>query len=393
MITTFYLATLRGRARLALAIAAIVAVLALAGAAPASAAPPALNASENPVIIPPNTSHEAITLAWNLNGYQGGVLVLNVQENGGPIVLSQPVSAQKGTASLTVSYPKSYTATLSDLAAGPLTSLAIATRRVGLVNDFDARATITDCVLNPCITSVAFDPHGSWSDFRVKTTKPAKFGMAICGQAFNANGSCDRPVSGMFNLQLVGEWKSHVTGLTHNMSYHYLVTATDQEGNDETRRGTFRTLRRKVEVKVDEIAVTNDSDDLSECDCSFVFEVDDKRDYWPGNTNGVSIGTGETVNPPLAVTVLDAPDTLRMRLFGRDNDKTGSVFQSCGGGTPDLGWGAGTNACWAWATATETFNVAATGFGEEIGGSFYKRAEDSTLTFRVLVSYTVTYVP
>jgi hypothetical protein len=65
-------------------------------------------------------------------------------------------------------------------------------------------------------------------------------------------------------------------GLTPNTTYYYLARAEDPQGNVKTKTGTFETLRRRVEVTFADIKVTDDSDDLSACDCTFWFQVENQ---------------------------------------------------------------------------------------------------------------------
>jgi len=220
---------------------AAAALLLFLNAGRAHAAPPSLAVSENPVTIMLGSTTKSVQLSWQLNGTASAQLV--VQETGGATIVTKTVTTQSGSTPLTVTYGKSYTATLTDpTKASPPVTLQITTKRPAINPD------IGDCIVHLCITSVPFNPHGTFAEFSANTTKAARFEMQASTGAPNASGVFSHVDSAMFNLGYVTHWDSHLLGLTPNTTYHYLLKAVAQDGETVMKTGTFTTLKRRVQV-------------------------------------------------------------------------------------------------------------------------------------------------
>lgn len=384
-----------GRGMVAALLAAFaVATLLLAGQArPAHAAPPALTASQNPVTIPEGANTKATSVSWNLNGLAKANLV--VVETGGPNIASQAVTTQTGSLPFTVTFGKTYKAALLNATTGgELASVVITTKRQGVIilpsatpspviNNPEVVDAIAECIAKPCITGVTFEPHGTFVGFVVKTTKPARLKIEASTSAPSANGVFAHVDSSNQTFWNATDWDGLLTGLTSNTTYHYVVRATDADGNVMRKQGTFATQKRQVEVTFQRVYVIDDSDDLSVCDCYFTFAANGQT----SNTYLADLGTGQTGWPNITLTLPDAPENVTLQVLGKDDDRTGSIFQVCSDETPS--WGTnGSVSCWDWSSASKTVAAGAQGGATQ----FEITANGGPLKFKVYGFVTVTFV-
>jgi hypothetical protein len=179
-----------------------------------------------------------------------------------------------------------------------------------------------------------------------------------------------------------------------------VVTAKDGKGKEHKEKGTFTTLKRKITVTFQKIEVIDDSDDLSDGDLGFFFIANGKQVAWPGNNPGSDwAGTGAMLNPNQSITLIDAPDSLKVEVHGFDNDDDPDVvltLDTCGtgGGLPpgiscedyDEGY------------ASATFSIDQSGPGEAYSQGFAFQTQGNAndlfpLKFKVHGSFQVSYVP
>ncbi|MDT5049694.1 MAG: hypothetical protein QOG75_5592, partial [Mycobacterium sp.] len=150
---------------LALALAALLFPL---SAPVAQADPPEVTASDNPVLIPDGQTTGETTLTWRLTPILQ-LAHLTVMESGTPApVLDLPVSSPpgEGLVKLPVTYGKTYTAQLKDLAYQPLGApLTITTERPPERPDIKIDM---GCLVD-CITKADPDEHGGWAQFTINT--------------------------------------------------------------------------------------------------------------------------------------------------------------------------------------------------------------------------------
>jgi hypothetical protein len=363
----------------------LVAVLTLvaATAAPAAAAPPEVLASENPVVVPANQSTKNITLSWNL-GNAVPKATLTVKDNSQTVVLTQTLVTPTGSTPLTVTYGKTYTAQLATVANPPQplgSPLTITTMHP--VNDPNAT-----CVADLCVTSVVFDPHGTYAPFTVKTSKPAHFTMEASTDAPNANGTFAHVDSAMFNLSNVTQWNSHLLNLEANTTYHYVLKATDTGGQVVKKSGTFKTLRRRAEVTFTSIHMIEDSDILSACDCTFTFQAGNLE---PSNSPFVYLNSGETFNLSVMFKIDNPSNNILVRVHARDEDNDWSPFPCYW--TDALLWHNGSGNCWDYSFAAKWVDAELSGMEDLKFDTYTLTADDGPVKFTATVKVKVFYVP
>lgn len=108
------------------------------------------------------------------------------------------------------------------------------------------------------------------------------------------------------NVSLISSIDILFEGLLPGNGYHEVVRLTDEFGNWEFITRSFTTLRRQLSVQLSGIHIHDDSDDLSNGQASFSFElqtgnVADPNSWAPRDTTDYSNGnieTGKAVAPP-----------------------------------------------------------------------------------------------
>jgi hypothetical protein len=358
-------------------------VLVAANGAPAAAAPPEVLASENPVVIPWNQSTKTITLSWNL----GNVLPpagLTVRDGNQTLVLNKSLSTSTGSTTLTVTFGKTYTAQLftADRSPQPLGSpLTITSTRPPIDPNWV-------CNANACSASVTFDPHGTYAPFTVTTTKPAHFELQASTDAPLADGSFAHVDSATFNLSNVTEWKSSLPNLEPNTTYYYVLRATDANGQVIKKSGTFKTLRRKVEVTFTSIYMIEDSDILSACDCYFHFQA---GDLTPVSLPFMYVNSGDTVSLAVQFALYPVSNTLRLRAEAVDDDYE-PFWDLCVNYFGPF-WTNGETDCRDWSSVEKWVAVSLTGTEESKLNTYTLTTDDWPVKFTATVKVKVFYAP
>ena len=151
---------------------------------------------------------------------------------------------------------------------------------------------------------------GTYRQHYLVTSKPVMIRAAVgpnppvqdSKDTFSLPGIVDETISS----SLVASIDLLFEGLLPGNGYHELVQLTDEFGNWEFVRRTFTTLKRQLSVQLAGIHIHDDSDDLSNGEAVFKFELEcgnvadpsswaarDAADYANGN-----IETGKAVAPP-----------------------------------------------------------------------------------------------
>ena len=332
----------RGLTTLAISLGALL--LSLVTPPVASAEPPEVTASENPVLIAyPHFTTKDITLTWDL-GSSSPQANLIVTENGAQ-VHNQPLFSATGTRPLTVTYDRTYTAQLVQTFGGaPLGKpLTITT---------DKPTGDMTCAQR-CIRSIDVQPHGGWAQFTIKTSETAIITLEASTKPPNPDGTWSNS-DGVISVGTVLPTDSYtppLANLATNTTYHYVVRA-HVEGHQQVKKGSFKTLTRRVDVTFDEIQMIADSDGPvdGDCDCWFMLGVGDAGAMEYGSlSNQKSIASGTTVNPDADASITNAPNEIWLRAKGWDDDTDFGEFCPVGIGAPPwVGSGDALN-CLEWA--------------------------------------------
>lgn len=329
-------------------------MLLFALSAPPARAASAVTASENPVLIAhPHFTTKDITLTWTLE--RAPLATLTVTENGVAVpVLNVPVTAPpgSGTATLTVGYGKTYTAQLRNALNQPLGApLTITTDKPKIESPGCGQR---------CIKSVEVAPHGGWAQFTVTTSRTAVITLEASTTPPKPDGTwSDANAVSAHNGTVLPtkHWAPPLANLKANTTYHYVVRSHVQ-GDQQVKIGSFKTLKRRVDVTFDKIEMIDDSDGAfdGDCDCWIFFGVGDAPPiaYGGGGSYTISIGSGTTVHPDATASVTNAPAEIWLRVMANDDDDDLHEFCAVSQGPPPAGnheaWEAsGSGECTDWA--------------------------------------------
>jgi hypothetical protein len=301
-------------------------------------------------------------------------------------VINQGLATTTGSTPLTAVFGKTYTAQLYSVVNPAQTlgsALTITTKRP--LNDPTAV-----CNADFCVNSVTFNPSGTHAPFIVKTNKAAHFQMQASTDAPLANGTFANVDSAIFNLSNVTQWNSQLLNLEPNTTYHYLLKATAAGGQVVTTAGTFKTLRRRVEVTFTEIDMVDDSDILSACDCVFHFQAGSLN---PVSTPFMYVNSGETVNlaVPFALYPSAATDTLRLRVEAVDDD-TDPIIDFCAVGWGPY-WSNGSTNCLDWSYVSKYVDISLSGMQDSKQDTYTLTAGDGPVKFTATAKVKVFYAP
>jgi hypothetical protein len=387
--TAYSPAASRGRVvRGLLMVAAAVTVLLGARAQIADAASPTLTASENPVVIPAPASTKAITLTYNLGGSLSKA-TLTVEVVGGPSILSQPITSQTGSVPFTATLGKTYKAQILD----PYKFSAVATLQITTQQGQPSPGGDPNgaCGAALCVRDWDVFMHGTYAEVPVTTDKPAHFALTASTGKPNPDGTFAKIDSSAISFGNFTSWTGMLPNLEPNTTYYVVLTASDAANTVTVmKQSSFRTLARRVEVTFAKVTVTDDSDDLGACECTFFFKAGDA----PTKSFGeVSVSDPNSVLPNAMVKIDYAPATVTLRVSGFDDDELcGGLLGLCTCGIPtDVVADSGSNKCFDFSSASKALDVAVSGLGESHDGTFSIVADGSPLTFTVFGSFKVSY--
>ena len=246
------------------------------------------------------------------------------------------------------------------------------------------------------VSALEVTPHGTFADFRVKTTEPATFELQASTSDEMSGGDLANVDSATFRLGYTTDWSVPLGHLRAGTLFHYLLKVKPQTGWPYTKKGTFKTHKRRVVVSFQKVHMTDDSDDLGDCDCGFGFETQGGATIFYSG----SVASGTNVHPGKSVTVDNAPPLMSLKAVGWDDDEDDWVpvgpfiallVNTCGAvqspGSDCDGDGA------KGSTAIDTDFSGFTPDGEKGGGTFQINANGSSLKFQVSGTYAVSYVP
>lgn len=375
-----------GRGRLfglVLAVLAAATLLLTSQALPAHAGQATLTASQNPVKFMIGDNTKPVTINWNLGGMPKGTLV--IQEQNGPTLVTQTVTTQIGSKSITATYGKSYLVRLFDgiEAANVVAFLQITTERANVRID-----GLLDVI------TASTTPHGTYTEFKIGSLQPMQFVLEASTQAPNAQGVFASVDSGTFSWGKKTDWPTHLLNLQPDTTYHYVVKGTAEDGGVSMKAGTFKTLRRQIKVKVADISMSDDSDDQGDCECSFAFMMNGDG---PKQWSHQDFATGQTKHPNVEFVQVSKAGYVAVGATGFDNDESCPLSLCvCGTGGVSYGIGNGENDCGEWSSVNKTMSITEKNLNEEHTQSWEMTANGgggSSLRFKVSGTYQISYVP
>lgn len=321
------------------------------------------------VTIAPPATTAVYTITWSGVPPPVGITDGVELRINGAVFVAGPLPAT-GSQPLTVTAGMTYVATLRDKATGRVSDTQ----------------TITAVALPPacqrgCITGVTVTPHGTFATFAVATAAPTKLHIDVgipnsSGQCLTIVASADSPTATSHTKQLIG--------LKAIRLHCYVLRATDATNVDYTQNGTFTTLGREVTVSFNKLHMIDDSDDLSTAELDVWFHFNDIVTPFLHLT-APDIGSGDDATFSLGMILHNAPETLKLRIIGLDDDAgpLNLAFDCVWVATDGFPPGSGSNDCADWVTEIKTFDVSSSGVGLDASG---KPKEEFDLPLNILVS-------
>jgi hypothetical protein len=188
-----------------------------------------------------------------------------------------------------------------------------------------------DCT-HDCIKDFSATPHGTYADVVVHVPGRVK------EIRVEAHEDGKFSVDTKYDYSGGTEFKTSLIHLKPNTKYIYTVKATDINGNVHEESDSFKTLHRNVTITFTDIRV------LAEIDESQTYYFDAGAGWDLAFPFKVDLNTHDHANPGYTAYYPNAPDTLLLRVFGRDDNCDDFEATLCvegivspNGGGPDHG--------------------------------------------------------
>jgi len=285
---------------------------------------------------------------------------------------------------------------LTRIVTGTFGLALIALAATGAVQTAHADGCATPC----SITNVSVTPHGTWAQFSVSTSAPAIITIEASTKQPNLNGTWSNPadVAGSAATILPSTTFAPnfpITGgpLEPNTTYFYAVRVHFSGGSTQIKTGSFKTLRRQVDVNFTSLHMIDDSDILSACDCYIYYQAGSEA---PKSVGLQYINSGETISPNAQFTVFPSNSTsdLLVRVSAVDDDWDW-IFDNCygTGGTLIPHWSNGSDACLDWSFVAKQVDISLAGMEESKTNTYTLTANSGPVKFTATVKVKVNYVP
>jgi hypothetical protein len=361
---------------------------------------PWLYADPNPVIVLPlQQSTGTTTLGWNLGTPQVRAADLWILPPDGTSSFVGTLASNGSAQSPPLTVGQSYTWKLFAVGTSDAAHL------YSTVTVTVTHTALHSCSLEQCIQNLTVTPHGTFADFSFTTSLPALAMVQVSTQAPNKLASGDYSYIGIGNTLLLSpvgtQHNAQPLELELNTMYHYLITVGSPQSPTTWAQwtGTFKTLRRQVTVTFKDIHVIDDSDDLSDGDFTFWFNVNgawDDNHLYP-SSGEMTIGTGETVHPNYSKAILNPPSSMGIAAYGVDDDCDPPFDQCVEGKAPcdaavAIVCDHGSDSEKDWATASGTIYTVTSGPNEVQTHTFSIVTGDWNVQFSASGTFKVDYV-
>jgi hypothetical protein len=250
------------------------------------------------------------------------------------------------------------------------------------------------------ISSVSVTPHGTWAQFSVKTSAPAIIKIEASTKLPNASGNFSNPadVAGSATTILPSttfapKFPTMGGPLLPNTTYNYVVRAHFNGGGEQIKTGSFKTLRRQVDVTFTSLHMIEDSDVLSACDCYIYYQAGGE----PVKSAGFQyINSGETIFPNKQFTLFPSNSTneILVRVSAQDDDWDWIFDGDCSGSPYILvpHWSNGSDNCIDWSFVAKWVSINLNGM-EEKTDTYTLTANAGPVKFTVKAKVKVFYAP
>ncbi len=226
----------------------------------------------------------------------------------------------------------------------------------------------------PCVTGVKVSPHGSYADFEIFTSNAASVQVYASTKPLSPN-TLGKPPHAAMSLGHKYVSTPRMMNLQPGTLYYFVVKSVDPKGIAMWEKGSFKTLRRQVELSIAKIDVHDDADAGTKGKGDFTVKMKALGTETEFKFKADSGATYQPLHPLLHKIVWnDAPAELAMILDinERDDHGSGVAFQGADN-VDELSLWAGES-----------------GLAEETDTTFTHRAQadyDMTLHFRQVVRY------
>lgn len=343
-------------------------------AQPASAAPPSLTATPNPVVIPVGQNGGSYKYTWNTGSTAKAYITVAIGSGTPTVVVANGASAGSQIGLITYGTTQTMRLYADKTSTRPLATVQVTTRRP----DQSCAGT--------CIKSVRIDPHGTFAGFEVIATSKLK--------SFELTAFLDnQPVAGMIGVD-TANWNTFLLHLRPGTAYDYALEVKDEAGNSQKLSGNFTTQKRLVTVTFGDLKITDDSDDLSDGDLTIWYNAD----TWMSAVDDKTIGTGDTWFAGRQFQIIGAPDLMTIGMDIADDDCGGLSLCSEGLGTIRSSTLSGdghkcfTSSEQDAAGVWKSVLTLQSGFGEEFSDDIVLNTTSCALKYRAEVHFDVTYI-
>lgn len=174
-----------------------------------------------------------------------------------------------------------------------------------------------DCKTIMCIERVRVNPHGTYAEFEVITTQPARVEIQTSLNPPKGNEFA-RVERAIFTAKPMISSKTQITGLAATEDYYYIVKAKDEGGLVQWEHGRFSMGGRNVRMEIQRIYATNDGDDGEAGgagEFEFYFESMGQK-----FNMAASVETGETVTLSRSQSLAGVPPSVPVKVGVNEKD-------------------------------------------------------------------------
>jgi len=168
-----------------------------------------------------------------------------------------------------------------------------------------------------CIDRVRVKPHGTYAEFEVITTQPARVEIQTSLNPPKGNEFA-RVERAIFTAKPMISSKTQITGLVATEDYYYIVKAKDEGGLVQWEHGRFSMGGRNVRMEIQRIYATYDGDDGpagGAGEFEFYFESQGQK-----FNLAASVETGEAVNLSRSESLVGVPPYLPVKVGVQEKD-------------------------------------------------------------------------
>jgi hypothetical protein len=167
-----------------------------------------------------------------------------------------------------------------------------------------------DCKTIMCIERVRVNPHGTYVEFEVITTQPARVTIETSLNPPKGNEFA-RVERAIFTVKPMISSKTQITGLAATEDYYYIAQAKDAGGIIQWHHGKFSMGGRNVRMEIQRIYATNDGDDGANGAGEFEFDFVSQGEKL---AMAASVTTGKSINVSRSLSLAGVPPSVPIKV-------------------------------------------------------------------------------